>query len=365
MITKEIIFRVCVRCSTFNHSAYIKEAMDGFCMQQTKFPFVCCIIDDCSTDGEQEVISHYLSDHFEIDNNSLTTREETEDYRLISTRHKENANCHFVVLFLKYNHYRKKSKASYIKRWLEASHYHAYCEGDDYWIDCLKLQKQVDALDSHPDYTMICNRSLLFSQKAKKIIGENYCYNKSQVIDPIDVLNRGALSISMCSVLYRPEVRKNYPDYCRKLFGSDAPLHLLASMKGKIYYFNEPMSVYRVDNSESFMGKAKWSNDNLEHKINLVWSSINMYKGFANEFYQYRKVYLNKIGSQISRYFPGKHINKEIRKIYKDTFKNEIKKYPLLWRFDFLLRSSNLHPRIVSTIRYLYIRKYTQKIKYY
>ena len=53
------MFKVCIRCQTYNHSAYIVDAMNGFCMQKTSFPFVCCIIDDNSTDGEQEVIKNY------------------------------------------------------------------------------------------------------------------------------------------------------------------------------------------------------------------------------------------------------------------------------------------------------------------
>ena len=45
-------FKVCVRCFTFNQAKYIEETMNGFVMQQTDFPFVCCIVDDASTDGE-------------------------------------------------------------------------------------------------------------------------------------------------------------------------------------------------------------------------------------------------------------------------------------------------------------------------
>lgn len=51
-------------CNTFNHAQYIKDALDGFCMQETTFPFVAIIVDDASTDGEPEIISHYLERPF-------------------------------------------------------------------------------------------------------------------------------------------------------------------------------------------------------------------------------------------------------------------------------------------------------------
>ena len=52
----DVDFLVSVRCMTYNHSAYIENALDGFTMQKTDFPFVCIIMDDASTDGEQEVL---------------------------------------------------------------------------------------------------------------------------------------------------------------------------------------------------------------------------------------------------------------------------------------------------------------------
>ena len=62
-------YLVRVRCDTYNHAAYIKDALDGFCMQTTNFPFICTIFDDASTDGEPEIIRSYLQEHFELEDN--------------------------------------------------------------------------------------------------------------------------------------------------------------------------------------------------------------------------------------------------------------------------------------------------------
>ena len=64
---EQMDFLVCARCFTYNHAPYIEDAMNGFCMQQTHFPYVCVIVDDASTDGESEVIKNYLQTHFDLD----------------------------------------------------------------------------------------------------------------------------------------------------------------------------------------------------------------------------------------------------------------------------------------------------------
>ncbi len=148
-------FTLFVSCSTFNHAPYIEDAMNGFCMQQTTFPFVCCIVDDASTDGELEVLKKYFQEHFDLEDKSKVRYVETDEYFLTFTRHKDNINCYFAIYLLKYNHYSvKKAKALYFKHFTENVKYIAICEGDDYWTDPNKLQTQVDFLESHPDYSM-------------------------------------------------------------------------------------------------------------------------------------------------------------------------------------------------------------------
>lgn len=144
-------FKVSVWCNTYNQTSYIKDTMDGFCMQQTSFPFVCLIMDDASTDGEPEVIKQYLNDHFDTE-----WTKETEDYHITLARHQENRHCYFAVYLLKYNHYSiKKPRLKYYREVTDEIDYVALCEGDDYWTDAHKLQKQADALDANPQATLV------------------------------------------------------------------------------------------------------------------------------------------------------------------------------------------------------------------
>ena len=68
-------YLVCVHCMTYNHASYITDALNGFTMQQTTFPFVCTIVDDASTDGEQEAIRNYLEASFDLDDLMVVRKE--------------------------------------------------------------------------------------------------------------------------------------------------------------------------------------------------------------------------------------------------------------------------------------------------
>lgn len=165
-------FTLCIRCNTYNHSAYITDAFDGFVIQQTNFPFVAVIVDDASTDGEQQVISAYLDEHFDHSEETGYKMCETEDGVWTFACHKENVNCCFMVVCLKRNLFGNPKKRELIEEWLDAK-YIASCEGDDYWTDPLKLQKQVDYMEQHPecglcitDFRMRHDRNSVLSKAA-------------------------------------------------------------------------------------------------------------------------------------------------------------------------------------------------------
>jgi glycosyltransferase involved in cell wall biosynthesis len=133
-------------------------------MQQTDFPFVCAIVDDASTDGEQIVLRGYLNANFDLQDKSVSYEKDTEYGHVTFARHKTNENCFFAVTYLKENHYsQKKPKVQYLTEWMDAK-YIALCEGDDYWTDPQKLQKQVSFLEEHLDYSLCCHRYKIYNQ---------------------------------------------------------------------------------------------------------------------------------------------------------------------------------------------------------
>ena len=349
---------VSIRCMTFNHKPYIRQCLNGFSMQKTDFPFIVVVVDDASTDNEPKIIRDYISSEL---NPTTMQKEETEDYVKVIATHKTNHNCTFIFLFLKYNHYSiKKNKLPYLKLLEEKTKYIAICEGDDYWTDPLKLQKQVNILEANPDFTMACNRTKLYSERRKKIIGENYCYNKSQIVNPKDVIYRTGLFISTCSVLYRKSIRDNIPDYWAKCKVGDYPLQIMCAMKGKIFYFNDIMSVYRVENSNSWMGQQKWGKID-EERIAVIKSRVEMFKGFAKDFPKYKSYFYNKVANEINRNVPNQESQHEQ---FLSYFSEEIKKYTWTQKIDLWVRR-NLKGRV----RYYFIRvfqnQYYQRVNIY
>ncbi len=274
-------YKVLVSCLTYNHSAYIKDALEGFCMQKTNFPFVCLIIDDASTDGEQGVILDYLKNNFELGDNSIARSEETDDYVETYARHKTNESCYFVVLLLKKNHYSiGKPKKPYYDKWQRNVKYIATCEGDDYWISPLKLQKQYDYMESHsgfslcfhPDYRLFNNGEMIkHCPRIKKDI-----YNTKDVI-LLDggLMATGSMLFRSVDLVYgeeRPKFWTNSPV-------GDEPLRLYLSTRGDIGYIDDIMSVYRMGSVGS------WTSKNLS--IHFWTRHVKSVKQMYNEFDEY------------------------------------------------------------------------------
>jgi glycosyltransferase involved in cell wall biosynthesis len=120
-----------IRCITFNHEPYIREALESFVMQKTNFPFVAIIHDDASTDGTAKIIQEYAEKYPDIIKPIFETENQYSKHdgslrRIMSTA------CAYTG-------------AKYI----------AMCEGDDYWNDPFKLQKQVDYLETHSEVGMV------------------------------------------------------------------------------------------------------------------------------------------------------------------------------------------------------------------
>jgi len=265
---QEYKWMVCTRCWTYNHAPYINDALNGFTMQETTFPYVCVIVDDASTDGEQEVIKKYLQEHFDLEDTSIVRNEETEDYTLTFARHKTNKNCHFAVLYLKYNHYSiKKSKAPYLKEWQDKCKYIAACEGDDYWIVPNKLQKQIDIMENDSE----CHIAL------SNGISHNYRTGKSRMMNPLPAKTSGFISIHeifkekgglipTASMCFRGEIYDRRPLFVQKAPVGDRPTRMWCAIHGKVYYDTEPQLVHRQFVPGSY-GTRSHANNKLAHSV--------------------------------------------------------------------------------------------------
>ena len=321
-------FMVCVRCFTFNQVNYITDAMNGFCIQETNFPFVCTIVDDASTDGEQEVIRKYLKAHFNLEDKTIVRNEETNDHVLTFARHKTNKNCFFAMFYLKYNHYSiRKAKRQYLKDWVNKSKYSASCEGDDYWISPYKLQRQVDFLESHPNYTACFHNALLKYENHSRD-DKLMCNFNSGDFDTAQIVEIWQLPLA--SLLTKNIVfdSDEFKQISTELGGGYSSF-LAASRLGKTYGFSEVMSVYRKNDggvSNTFKGHP-----------DVVWDINFKYAYFFND--KKCKIVFDKkaekalIEKYLLQYFKRKEIGIKvvnvICKYNKTILYKAIIKYPI------------------------------------
>jgi glycosyltransferase involved in cell wall biosynthesis len=189
-------------------------------MQKTNFKFEVIIHDDCSTDGTTDVIREYVEKYPDLIKPIFQERNQYQN------------GCKRILATFVY----PKAQGKYI----------ALCEGDDYWTDPLKLQKQVDFLESHPDYSMCFHRA--------HILKENECDVGLQCDDIDDrEYNPNELleywKVPTASILARHEVIAVKNIGVERILNGDI-IHVLNCAKiGKIRGMSDVMSVYRVQNS--------------------------------------------------------------------------------------------------------------------
>lgn len=270
-IPKKDYYKVYVRSCTYNQSQYIEDCLNGVALQKTDFPFVHHVIDDCSTDGEQEVIKAWIERECDLE----TAEYYDNDICTITlAKNKSNPNCTLVAYFLKRNMYRERAeKEKLYTLWREACPYEAICEGDDYWIAPKKLQEQVDWMNQHPSCGLVYTKAQAYIVKSQK---------KGEVgglqADFKQLLHKN--TIWTLTTLFRTDCLIGYYDFVKgqKWLMGDKPLWLYISHYYEIHCLNMISSIYRVlENSAS-------QRTNLQQREDFLKCSYNVQLFFAQHF---------------------------------------------------------------------------------
>lgn len=223
-ITKPL---VAIHCMVYNHAPYLRDCFEGFVMQQTNFPFVAIVHDDASTDNSADIIREYETKYPHIFK---------PIYQIENQYSKPEVSVVRII-----NDAIQKTGAKYI----------AMCEGDDYWTDPLKLQRQVDFLETHSDYSMTTeNATRLYLHTHKS---EPFSKRPTGDIQMEElILTR---QFATASVLYR---RKSmYLPHNIKIY--DTLLWCLLAQNGKIHYQDVVSSVYRIGEGVTQKDKIAWA----------------------------------------------------------------------------------------------------------
>ncbi len=199
--------------TTYNHARYIEQAIESVAIQKTNFPFEILIGEDCSTDGTREHCQR-IADKY------------PDKIRLFLHEHNlgGHENCRRI-----YN----ACRGEFI----------AFCEGDDYWCNHDKIQKQVTVLDEHPDWSGCFHRTRVIDETP----GIPDSFFPLRVPSAVVSLEELAAEnyISTCSVMYRRRIVPVLPEWFFDLVLGDWPLSILYAIHGPLGYLNEVMSVYR------------------------------------------------------------------------------------------------------------------------
>lgn len=213
---KEAVPVVTVRCITYNHANFIRDAIEGFLMQETTFPLEIIIHDDASTDGTADIIREYEAMYPQL----------------------------FRTMLQKENQYSKglESWARVRKRCNELvrGEFIAVCEGDDYWTSPHKLQRQVEALESNPEVSLCYHRHevLCVDSNRPKQLSRN---------QPVECLAEllGNSGVQMATMVWRHAALRSTPAWMDEVVYGDIPLQLMLADSGSLIFFPNVWSVYR------------------------------------------------------------------------------------------------------------------------
>lgn len=199
---------------TYGHENYIRQAIEGVLMQECNFELELILANDCSPDGTDHLIKKIIKDH---------PRASIINY----IKHEKNLGMMPNFIFAL-----QQCKGKYI----------ALCEGDDYWTDSLKLQKQVDFLEVNPDYVLSFHPINILKPNGE--IVDDFITSVPENYEIIETLARLGNYIHTPSVVFR-NVLKELPFEFELSPIGDYFLYMILAEHGKLKYLEEKMAVYR------------------------------------------------------------------------------------------------------------------------
>lgn len=249
---------VSISCVTYNHEAFIADAIEGFLKQQTPFPVEILIHEDASTDRTAQIVRAYERAH-------------PDKIRAICQQE---------------NQYSKGTRMSHFNYARARGKYIALCEGDDYWTDPLKLAKQVHLMETHPNVELCFHAARRIphgSTTTDKVIGR-YA-EKDSLVTTEDIVTRshGSIPTASCVITKRAaeELMRFRAEVCGVRVG-DVVVQILSSFSGGALYLDEQMSIYRYKTPGSWSScqannaenKMKYARDRIQ-----VMEALDTYSG--------------------------------------------------------------------------------------
>ena len=223
---------VSVLCTAYNHEKYLREALDSMVNQETDFAYEILVSDDVSTDSTPDIIRDYAARY----------PDKIRPFLLTENLYSQGRDVYYEVFF-------PAARGKYT----------AFCEGDDFWTDPTKLQRQVDFLEAHPDYTACVHNTELMKCEGARADDNLVTRDADCDMEFSDILPGMSHAWHTSSLMGRTDLLADPPDFygiaADAGFG-DFPYALWLRLNGKIRFLARFMSCYRLSS-----GADSWSAD--------------------------------------------------------------------------------------------------------
>lgn len=278
---------VSINCITYNQELYLAEALNGFIMQKTDFPFEVIIHDDASTDKTADIIREYEANYPKI----IKPFYETEN------QYSKHNGSFFNLI-------NAKCKGKYI----------AMCEGDDYWTDENKLQIQVDFLEKHPDFSLCSHRYKKYYQNENRWEDDDYDSMFAKERDGFIITTEINYLKCWCTKTMTLMYRKNCIDINtlqKYKHTRDVHLNYHLLSQGNGYCLPFTGAVYRINDG------GIWGNlSQLQKSITNFWVYEELYYHNQNDK-TIKKVFQNYINKLVFDKIASHDLNNSTRSILK------------------------------------------------
>ncbi|EQC1056702.1 TPA: glycosyltransferase [Providencia rettgeri] len=305
------IYTTCI-CTAYNHENYIKDTLDSILAQKTEYRFELVIHDDKSTDNTTEIILEYKSKFPNI----------------------------ITLIMQDENQYSKGKKLISLVTPFINGEYTAICEGDDFWTDEFKIQKQISSLIKNPKINL-CTHGAVITNETGDILPTKFRVHRkdSGIIPYRNVFLTGGQFCATASMFFRTNMlNKELPLFFKNAPVGDFPLEVYLGLNN-IYYIPDIMSTYRLCYSNN-----SWSTQTLSD-ISIKISFLNKMKQLCWEIFTWLPVY-----KKINIFYKLGIVNKEISKCY--MMKNQKSNTLKYWFFSLFIRVK-YNKDDISIIKYL------------
>ncbi len=256
--------KVSILCLVYNHGKYLRKTLEGFVSQKTNFAYEILIHDDASKDDSASIITEYAEKYPDLFRPILQT---------------ENQHSQKIPIW--------KAHVAHLVR----GKYTALCEGDDYWSDPNKLQKQYDMMEANPDCSMCVHKVLEINEDGTST--EKYRpyrelaegkYDVQQFLDIQRIYPFHTSSFFMKQELWHDHIM-NPADFRKASDVGDEPLLLYMVAHGKIYYIPECMSAYRLFSVGSWSAANKRNIDRRILHAEKMYDMMCLYDEYTDHAY--------------------------------------------------------------------------------